>query len=279
MDPRPASDTALMVTAYRARATARRAPICHDPWAARLAGARGLELADALDATQRHMELWIALRTAHLDHLVRRFLRDGAIRQVVILGAGMDTRAARLATDGVRFFEVDAPAAQARKRQAVANLNDYPLAATTWASCDFEHEDFLDRLVAEGFDAAKPALFLLEGVVCYLTEAAVRATLGRISTATARGSYVAFDVLTRRMVERQRIGRSQELVAMIDGIGEPFQFGTNDALPLLAELGFGFVRTVRFDELGLMYGAGYDRSREFRFQNIVIAGHLVPDTL
>lgn len=278
MPPRPASDTALMVTAYRARATATWPHVCHDPWAARLAGDRGMALAASMDDAQPHMTLWIGLRTAWLDHLVRQHTGPGGLTQVVILGAGMDTRAARLAAPGVRFFEVDAPAAQARKIAAVEALGDYPTGAATFAPCDFEHQDFLDQLVAAGFDTTRPALFLIEGVVYYLTEPAVRATLGRIAAGSASGSFVAFDLLSRRLVERQRIGRSAEAVQLVEDLGEPFRFGTNDILPMLAELGFRHVRTVRFDELALQYEGTYVREREFRFQTIVMAGNAAPDT-
>src|SRR5689334_1301676 len=97
MDP-GGSKTAMLVAAYRGRATARTPRICDDPWAARLAGDEGLELARRFEANFEHSELWVALRTAVIDEQVRRFTEGHArARQVVILGAGLDTRAARLA--------------------------------------------------------------------------------------------------------------------------------------------------------------------------------------
>ncbi|MNC88015.1 Leucine carboxyl methyltransferase [compost metagenome] len=58
-----ASRTALMVAAYRARASAAADKLCDDPWAATLAGDLGAELAHKFDARFPHMELWMALRT------------------------------------------------------------------------------------------------------------------------------------------------------------------------------------------------------------------------
>src|SRR5438552_3949868 len=99
-----ASRTALMVAAYRARASSREAPLCDDPWAAALAGEDGAAVAAAYDAVYPHMELWVAVRTAFLDERVRRLTARGGVTQVALLGAGFDTRAARLAREGVRFF-------------------------------------------------------------------------------------------------------------------------------------------------------------------------------
>src|SRR5437867_6874166 len=103
------------MAAYRARASRREPALCHDPWAAALAGADGQALAERLDAGFPHMELWTAVRTAYLDRQVAEFTGEAGMRQVVLLGAGLDTRAARLARPGVTWFEVDQPASQADK--------------------------------------------------------------------------------------------------------------------------------------------------------------------
>jgi methyltransferase (TIGR00027 family) len=157
-----------MVAAYRGRATARPEPLCVDPWAAALAGEEGDAIARRFDAGFPHMELWIAVRTAYLDDKVRQLgAHPFDVRQVVILGAGLDTRAARLASPGVRFFEVDQPATQADKLERLRTLHAYPIGAANYVSCDFEHEDFLDRLASVGFRADEPATILWEGVVPY----------------------------------------------------------------------------------------------------------------
>lgn len=266
-----ASKTALMVCAYRARATARPEPICVDPWAARLAGDDGEALASAFDARFPHMELWLALRVRYLDELVRFWTAQG-IDQVVILGAGLDTRAARLARDGVRFFEVDHPATQADKRARLAQLDGYPLEAPRFVAVDFESgADFVDALAGAGLDRTRPAIVVWEGVVPYLTEAAVRATARRVATALHPRSILAFDLVGKRMVEglanREKDRHTADYVA---GLGEPIRFGTNDILPLLADEGFRQVRVHSFDELALAATGTYDRAREFRFQSIAV---------
>src|SRR5579859_2872926 len=127
-----------MVAAYRGRASRRPQKICDDPWASALAGPEGDEFARAMDQKFPAMELWIAIRTALLDAHVAFWTRPPhAIPQVVLLGAGFDTRAARLAAPHLRFFEVDHPTSQAEKRRRVGALPGYPKEASTYVACDF----------------------------------------------------------------------------------------------------------------------------------------------
>lgn len=269
--PRAESRTARMVAAYRARASASAHPIVDDPFAAALAGEEGQRDADRYDATHPEMALFIAVRTAFLDAEVRRALHDG-VDQIVILGAGYDTRAVRLAHEGVRFFEVDHPSTQANKRARLEALPGYPVDAARYVPCDFEQQDFVAELRDHGFDAARPAVFVWEGVVYYLTEAAVRATLRRIAQACHPESRVFFDYLGKRFVAGE-VGdpRDREARDRVAEMGEPLRFGINDVLPLLYEEGFRYVRTESFDEACLALTGTYERSRKFRFQSIAEA--------
>lgn len=265
-----ASRTAMMVAAYRARATRRPEPVCRDEWASALGGALGLELSVAFDRHFPDMELWIALRTAWLDRQIERLCSAQAFDQVVILGAGFDTRAARLARGGVRFFEVDHPATQAEKRAQLQQLPGYPVDAVRLVACDFESgDDFVDQLRAGGFAADRPAVVIWEGVTPYLTEDAVRATASRIATALAPASAVYFDYVGKRLAQGERL-RDRDRGARDDlaRVGEPIRWGTDDPLPLLAAAGFRHVRTINFDAIALTLTGSYLREREFRFQSI-----------
>lgn len=266
-----ASRTAIMVAAFRGRASARTDAICDDPWATRLAGADGEQLADAFERSFPAFELWMAVRTAYLDAHVRHWCAQG-YRQIVILGAGLDTRAARLAQSGVRFFEVDHPATQAEKLARLRALPGYPLDAARFVACDFESDDFVECLVAHGFAPEQPAFVSWEGVVPYLTEPAIRHTLGRIADALAPTSVLVFDYIGKRIVERRDVSAQDAAnMALLDGLGEPAVFGTNDPLPMLFDAGFRQVRTVSFDQACLSLTGTYERARMFRFQHLAIA--------
>ena len=271
-----ASQTALMVCAYRARASTWEKPLFVDPWAAQIAGAEGEAIAVRLDARYAPMGLWLALRVAYLDRLVGTAVDQLSIRQVVILGAGYDTRAARLPRAGVRFFEVDHPATQAAKRAQVAALPGYPVDNATYVSCDFEHEDPIERLVANGFVRTEPALVIWEGVVMYLTEAAVRATAARLATLDPR-SLIAFDFVGKKLAHGLGIDPSAASTRDYVGeLGEPLRYGSDDVLPLLYDAGFRWVRSLDFNELALELLGDYVRDRAFRFQHIALAAVRTP---
>jgi methyltransferase (TIGR00027 family) len=129
-------------------------------------------------------------RIAYFDSVLRRY--RPTVSQFVVLGAGFDTRA--YGGLGLRAFEVDTPATQQVKREALRAAG-IDAAAVTFVSADFQTEDWLARLVAAGFDRAARTVFLWEGVTMYLDRAAVEDTLRKIAS-TAAGSVVTFDHFT-----------------------------------------------------------------------------------
>jgi methyltransferase (TIGR00027 family) len=141
----------------------------------------------------------IALRTGMIDAALEAALRAGP-RQVVILGAGFDTRAYRLACLGeCLVYEVDHPATQAQKRARSAAL---PLSAAglRHVPCDFHDSELSTVLRDAGFDPARPSVWIWEGVTVYLREQAVRGTLASIAQLSAAdttliSTYVRPDVV------------------------------------------------------------------------------------
>jgi methyltransferase (TIGR00027 family) len=223
------------------------------------------------------METWLALRVAYLDRLVGIAVDRLSIRQVVILGAGYDTRAARLPRAGVRFFEVDHPATQAAKREQLAKLDGYPVDAATYVTCNFEREDPIERLAASGFATSEPSLVIWEGVVPYLTEPAIRATASRLAAGLDPRSLVAFDFVGKKFAAGQSLSEADRHTrAYVGELGEPIRHGSDDMLPLLYECGFRWVRTLDFNELALEFLGDYARERQFRFQHIALAAARTP---
>ncbi len=283
MTERHASRTALLVAAYRARATRRENALISDPWAEGLAGPDGEALAAKVDGFLNERELWIAVRTAYLDAQVVDWakresgsLHATATRQIVLLGAGLDARAARFAQPGLRFFEVDQQASQAEKLRRIASVQGYPTGAATYVACDFEKDDFLERLVSSGFDRSSPALIVWEGVTYYLPETAIRTTLRRVAKDCEPRSVLLFDYFTRGFVEgASRADADKQTRELVEELGERFVFGTNDPLPMLYEEGFRHVRSVSFDEICLSLTGTYQRERQFRFQRIVRASSVL----
>ena len=149
--------------------------------------------------------------------------------QFVILGAGFDTRALRLPPDTrVRSFEVDMPKTQAVKREALKQAG-IDAAGVTFVAADFEKDDWLARLVEAGFDPAKPALFVWEGVTMYLDREAIEATLRKIAS-TAKGTVIAFDYYTTEVLESQALMMRYARMGT-KAAGEPLKFGVDSTPP------------------------------------------------
>jgi methyltransferase (TIGR00027 family) len=182
-----------------------------------------------------------AARTSFYDSAVQR--RSVAIEQLVVLGAGLDTRAHRLPPSAaLRCFEVDTPRTQAFKLEMLRRAG-VEAPAVTYVPANFRNEDWLAQLVAAGFDPNKATLFTWESVCMYLDRAAVENTLRTIAS-TAPGSVVAFDYLAKELVEdRSAFGRYAR--AILRALGEPWTFGiettsprkgSSDPAPLMALL-------------------------------------------
>jgi methyltransferase (TIGR00027 family) len=143
--------------------------------------------------------------------------------QVVILGAGWDTRAyGLLQSHDATLFEVDAPATQAVKRAAI-DKTGLDASHVGFVPCDFNEQSWLDALQEHGFDPEKRTFILWEGVTMYLEEHAIESTLRAVSTLPA-GSRIAFDFLSREWLEDTSAGKAASWSAQAT-YGEPFLFG------------------------------------------------------
>lgn len=179
-----------------------------------------------------------AARTTFFDTALARHLPE--IEQLVILGAGLDTRSYRLpaARSHVRCFEVDAPRGQAFKRAMLAKAG-IDASRVTFVAADFGREDWYEKLQAAGFDPRKPSFFLWESVTMYLDRPSVASTLKRIAR-TAHGSAVAFDYFSPELLEDRsptwRYGR-----AILRVVAEPFGTFALDTTPPASEHVAAFV--------------------------------------
>jgi methyltransferase (TIGR00027 family) len=165
-----------------------------DPLAGRILGDH-LEtaLADARsDPSRRRLRLFIAVRTRFAEDALDRAVAGG-VRQLVVLGAGLDTYAYRTPhADRLRMFEVDHPATQVWKRERLAAAGIVAPPSLTYAPVDFERATLEHGLAAAGFDPRQPSFFTWLGVVPYLTSGAVMSTLGFIARLEG-GAEVVFD--------------------------------------------------------------------------------------
>ena len=164
------------------------------------------------------------VRTFALDQEVVRFAEAGG-RQLVLLGAGLDARALRLRGLGLRVFEVDHPATQARKRRFVGD-------AATLVAWDFEHDPLPllpERLCDLGYRRDEAGCIVWEGVTMYLSEAANAATFAMLADLLATDSVVAFTYFAKDLLAAP--AWSERLIRQfVARCGEPWVFGWEPAL-------------------------------------------------
>jgi methyltransferase (TIGR00027 family) len=188
------SRTALAAASHRgAHQLLDQGRIFPDPLALRILGKdadgliRGVEDVGETEErpSRRRMRIFIAARHRFAEDALATAL-EGGVRQVVVLGAGLDTWAYRnpfadALADRLRVFEVDHPSTQAWKRRLLADAAIPIPSSLTFAPVDFEKCTLADGLAAAGFDREQPTFFTWLGVVPYLIEEAVWSTLGFIA--------------------------------------------------------------------------------------------------
>jgi methyltransferase (TIGR00027 family) len=197
-----------------------------------------------------------AARTRLIDDLVED--QAPTASQLLILGAGYDSRAYRLQTLADRVvFEVDHPATQAAKRAALARLGTKPVASIVYVPVDFEHDDLEAALSATGYDTSTRSIVLWEGVTNYLTADAVESTLAAILALAAPGSALIFTYVDQDALDRGEAA-FPEAKRWLQGVrrrGEPWTFGLQpDTLAAyLASRGFTLTSDVTTAQAGARY--------------------------
>jgi methyltransferase (TIGR00027 family) len=168
-----ASVTALGAAGHRAaHQVLERGLVFADPLALRILG-RDADDAIALareKPERRPLRLFIAMRSRFAEDSACRAIEKG-VRQILVMGAGLDTFAYRLEPcEGLRVFELDHPATQAEKRRRLTDAQIAKPAHVAYVAHDFEHGRMTDALEAGGFDPGKRTFVLWLGVTPYLTK-------------------------------------------------------------------------------------------------------------
>jgi len=191
----------------------------------------------------------VVVRTQLLDDAISRELPH--VRQVLILGAGFDTRAHRLpGMQGVRVFEVDHPATQRAKQRALLRSAGLP-PHVTFVPVVFGRDDPAEALEATGFAAEAPTLVVWEGVTNYLEGEAVDATFTFLASVLGTGSPVFFTYVHRGILDGSvAFEGAATTMRAVGHVGEPFTFGFDPPeLPAyVGARGFELVRDVPVSE-------------------------------
>jgi methyltransferase (TIGR00027 family) len=200
---------------------------------------------------------YVPLRHRFIDDHLTAALDAGAA-QVVLLGAGYDTRAYRFADQlaGRPVYEVDlAPISQSKARTIEKHADAFPNANVVRVEIDFERQTLSEVLTHVGFVAGATTFCTWEGVPMYLTRAAVTATLGGVRDLAGPGSRLAHDMWFL-VDDPGPMGTARRMVpSALSLIGEPVTFAVHpeDYGALLGRHGFDLVDCMLASELHARY--------------------------
>ena len=206
---------------------------------------------------------FITVRERYIDDFLKARLSE-ELDQVVILGAGFDTRAYRIAgIEKTRVFEIDQPATQEVKLKRLKKVIDPLPGHVTFLPVDFNTQTLGERLFSSGYNEQGKTLFIWQGVTVYLTPEGVDSTLAFIAHHSGPGSAVIFDYFyneTLRDTSRPEVKLMQR-ATRVTGEGYLFGIDAGQIEPFLTQRGFRDIRNATSEELKRLYFTGPNAGR------------------
>ena len=236
----PVGLTSRWIAASRALETESAAPLFSDPFARDLAGDVGFAMMQDVRAGIGFARFtgpdpYLSIRTRFFDDSLVAAAQEPTVRQVVLLAAGMDTRAFRLAwPEGVVLFEMDRPEVFGHKEPILERLGARPRCDRRIVRADIA-EDWTSPLISAGFEPARPVAVLIEGLFFYLDEATAVRLLQTLAGATCDGSWIGFDAVNPEMLTSPYF---TSYLAKLRELGCPWKFTMASPEQLLAAHGW-----------------------------------------
>ena len=245
--------------------------ICYDPLAVHFIGSKTLKLLQKNPEKEKQNVLkgvanTIAVRVRYFDDFVEKSIVEG-LEQLVILGAGYDTRAYRIeGLKNVKVFEVDHPGTQGVKIEKIKEIFGYLLDHVTYVSIDLEKESLNGKLLKNGYDPSKKTLFLMEGLTMYISPEAVDEILSFIVENSSKGSAVIFDYASRTVNFDEHSDRKtvKNLTNLMEKSNESMKFSLMEGTveEFLSKRGFSDVIDVTCEDYKKAYFHGKNKDRE-----------------
>jgi methyltransferase (TIGR00027 family) len=210
------SDTARWAAVFRARETERADALFRDPYAERLAGKMGVDIANTLPEGNSHAWAWVA-RTYLFDQFITREIEQGT-DMVLNLAAGLDARPYRMPLpSSLQWIEVDLPEILAYKEGILAN--EKPVCALERVRTDLSDTGARRALFANLNRRANRVLILTEGLLIYLSAEEV-AALARDLAASSHFERWILDLASPGLLRRMQRTTGKQL----SKVGAPFKF-------------------------------------------------------
>lgn len=236
----PFASTARWIAAARARETRRTDCLFSDPLAELFAGEAGYAMLARSEQAAGGENRYLPVRTRHFDDALLAGLQQRS--QIVLLGAGFDTRAYRLPLPAhARIIELDRAGLLAEKEAVLQQHGAQPQCERRTAAADLA-SDWVAALLASGYDRTRPTTWIAEGVLFYLPAASVSALLRDARACSATGSLFLADVFGTGLLATPAM---QGYLQWLEQAGRPLPFCTDDPDGLFAGNGWQGVRMVQ----------------------------------
>lgn len=249
--------------------------ICNDPYAIRFISKEVLEFVTRNPEKYKALVTQnerlvpgavnsIVVRVRYFDDVVKSSIGDG-LEQLVILGAGYDTRAYRIeGLKNVRIFEVDQPVTQKIKVEKIKEIFGSLPGHVTYVSVDIGVDKLDQRLLESGYDRSRKTLFIMEGLFMYLPPETVDETLSFIAQNSGRSSAIVFDYIPQSVVDgtcELEAGKNWRKGVM--DVGEPFLSGIKEGEIeiFLKQRGFSNVKNITGNDYKKAYFSGKNEGR------------------
>jgi methyltransferase (TIGR00027 family) len=251
--------------------------ICYDPYAIHFISPEIVEFGikhpeearakvDQMEKLFPGLSSSIIARVRYFDDYVRKSIDEG-LEQLVVLGAGYDTRAYRIdgLKENIKVFEVDHPNTQSFKIQKIKEIFGSTPDHVVYVPTDFETEEFGQKLSDMGYNRSKKTLFVMEGLSMYIPPESVAETLSFIVQNSAKGSSIIFDYYPESVVNgtcKLEIGKN--IRNFVIQQGEPLQFGIreDEIEDFLTQFGFSKIQNVTSEDYKKAYFHGKNENRD-----------------
>ena len=184
------------MAAARARESEHPYRLFNDPLATALAGPEGFSWLERMEPVPRFggPALYVVVRTRFFDDFLLYASWGAGLRQVVILAAGMDARAFRLDwPPGTRLYELDRP-------EVLASAGARPACERHAVGADLRHPSWAEELLDAGYEDREPSVWLVEGLLFYMTGDAVRKLFEMAGTLAVPRSLLGLDLVNRDLL-------------------------------------------------------------------------------
>jgi len=244
------SGTAFVVAEYRAEENSAVTPLYRDPVVGLFLSDASRQAAERVASRFPTVKDMVKTRTRYFDDMLDAQIAGG-VGQVVILGAGLDTRAVRKRSASVRYFEIDDPATMELKRRGYADACID--AGVTLIPGNYVTGGLIELLQSNGFDFEVPTYLIWEGNVMYMPLANDKHTLRELKQHLKR-FWLSFDYLTESVVTKTTGDTSLTiLVESFEAMGAPWLSGIDDVYSFARELDLYVVENFTTGELYRKY--------------------------